>query len=133
MTAGPFYAEAAGFRFGRGSILRAATLFNPFVDGCLFETQIATQLEVRNLALFDKSVHRAQVAVEVIGNHSGGQDLIAAVAAIFPILVGSLTFHCPERLAQASKHGTHLVRFEELRFRKQNLAPDSKPPARSVT
>lgn len=133
MTAGPFCAEAAGFRFGRGSILRAATLFNPFVDGCLFEAQIATQLEVRNLALFDKPVHGAQVAMEIIGNHPGGQDLIAAVAAIFPILVSSLTFHCAKRLAQASKHGTHLVRFEELRFCKQNPAPDSKPLMRSVT
>ena len=74
-------------------ILRAASPFNPLVNGCLFKTQIATQLEVRDLALLDKPVHGAQVAVEVISNHPGGQDLIAAVAAIFSCLIRIYILH----------------------------------------
>jgi hypothetical protein len=81
-----FYGEQAKSQGGWQTvlILRAAAPFNPLVNGCLFEAQIATQLEVRNLTLLDKPINSAQVAVEVIGNHPGGEDLIAAVAAIFP-------------------------------------------------
>jgi hypothetical protein len=69
------------------SVLRAPSLLNPLVNGCFFETQIATKLEMRDLALFDKPVHGAQVAVQVISNHPGGQDLVVAVAAISSILI----------------------------------------------
>jgi hypothetical protein len=67
------------------SVLRAASFLNPLVDGCFFEAQIATKLEMGDLALLDKPVNGAQVAVQVISNHPGGQDLVVTVAAIFPI------------------------------------------------
>jgi hypothetical protein len=64
------------------SVLRAAASFDPVIDSRSFETQVATELEMRNLALFDKAVNGAQVAMQIVGYHPGSQNFAAAIATV---------------------------------------------------
>jgi hypothetical protein len=65
------------------SVLRAPAFLDPLIDCRFLEPKVAAELEVRNLALLYKPVHRAQVTMEIVSDHPGGQNVVIGVAPVF--------------------------------------------------